>query len=236
MVGEAWMIGLPIAFFLGSLTCLADLYEAALIGSKERRIRYPIQYSPYCWMLSGGVGILGCLVYLLVIKYPDLVAGTEIGNQLSVGGWLLTSLASGLGAMALVRSKLFSIGDNRIGFETIYEMFKGMLIEDVVERNALLKRGIIDNYAGKFNDMTDFAAALRDHVAELLVTRFDDQQAFLEQYNSIMTTAAPETDPAPKKWEQYHRTCIRTVCDFAGITKVEKFLGAYAPKAPLARG
>ncbi len=170
------------------------------------------------------VGIFGCGVYLLVVKYPEIVAETTVGD-LSTGSWILASFGSGLGAVALIRSKLFPVGDTQVGLEPIYEMAKAGAIDNLVQHTAQDKQKIVDEYAVQFNGNPNFVDELKDYVLNILATRTEeDRQEFQAQIASITNLLEPGANPTDADWEQYHRRCIRLAIDFIGNSAAKKWL------------
>ncbi len=216
--------GYLITFFLSAAICYADLREAAFIGFEGRRSRYPIHRSLSCWAVVILVGIFGYGVYLLVVKYPEIVAETTVGD-LSTGSWILASFGSGLGAVALIRSKLFPVGDTQVGLEPIYEMAKAGAIDNLVQHTAQDKQKIVDEYAVQFNGNPNFVDELKDYVLNILATRTEeDRQEFQAQIASITNLLEPGANPTDADWEQYHRRCIRLAIDFIGNSAAKKWL------------
>ena len=219
-----YAFGYLIAFVLSATICYADLREAAFIGFEGRRSRYPIHRSLSCWTVVILVGLFGCGVYLLVVKYPEIVAETPVGD-LSTGSWLLASIGSGLGAVALIRSKLFPVGDKQVGFEPIYEMVKGGAIDNLVQHMAQAKQKIVDEFAVQFYGNPNFVDELENYVLTILVTRpEEDRQEFQVQIANITNLLEPGANPTDADWEQYHRRCIRLAIDFIGNSAAKKWL------------
>lgn len=219
-----YAFGFLITFFLSATICYADLREAAFIGFEGRRSRYPIHSSLSCWAVVILVGLFGCGVFFLVVKYPDIVAETSVG-ELSTGSWILASFGSGLGAVALIRSKLFPVGDKQVGFEPIYEMAKGGAIDNLVQHTAQAKQKIVDEFATLYNGNLNFVGELKDYTLTVLATRPEkDRQEFQVQITNITNLLAPGAIPTDANWEQYHRRCIRLAIDFIGNSAAKKWL------------
>lgn len=177
-----------------------------------------LKFSPsLAFILANGFIAVGLVWWAL-----ESEANSAINAVLNVEEPWVKTLVIALGVPVLLRSRLFTFGDNRsFGINAAYEWVRRGALRKLNEHSAVIKNQIAKEYAERFADDAGFPEWLRGETVDL-VKLFADEKALAElegefaNYGERYKTQTTSVVHCEK--------IIRLALDNAGIAVIESLL------------
>lgn len=214
-----WLSTAFYIFIAGAGGCFAAYMDIDHFFRRKKIGFTPIlKFSPsLTFILANGFIAVGLVWWAL-----ESEADSAINAVLNVEEPWAKTLVIALGVPVLLRSRLFTFGDNRsFGINAAYEWVRRGALRRLNEHSAVIKNRIAKQYAGRFAGDAEFPEWLREETLAL-VNPFTDEKALAElkgefaNYGERYKTQATSAVHCEK--------IIRLALDNAGIAVIESLL------------
>jgi len=220
------ILGVTISALVAGAVAMNDLRETATqrIGPAARNFR--VWRSRGAWKLSIILGLFAGAFFFFFIRYPSLLADTNltVAKTLDGASWPAIAFVVGLTAIAPARSKIFQGFGFDISPERIYEDIKYSALNDLVTREIILRNRVRSEFAARLpgNRMLcdDFVTYIR-----LMVNDANDEQAAnvvarLEQMLLVM----PNNRDDIATWQSFYIDLFGCGLDYVHPKYIKKWL------------